>query len=275
MGRGATVEVNGVTLAYRRHGAGPPVLLVAPAAARAALWDMHQVPALVAAGYEVITFDNRGTVPSSSPPGPYRLAELVADTAGLIRALGIGPCRVAGSSLGAMVAQELALVRPDLVTGIALLGTRGRLTHYLRALTTATAQAVRHADTVPAGYAAVTGMGNLFGQRTLADDKFAAEWLALAEAFPVAGDGPASQYDAAAIPDRLAALSAVATPTLVMAFEQDVITPVELCREVAGAITGSTYVEVKECGHFGFLERPDEVNAHVINFFDSLATPAW
>lgn len=266
-----------MTLAYRRRGSGPPVLLIAPAAARAALWDMHQVPALVAAGYEVITFDNRGSAPSSAPTGPYRLAELVADTAGLIRALGIGPCRIAGSSLGAMIAQELALVRPDLVTGIALLGTRGRLTHYQRALAIATAQAVRAGDAIPASYAAVTGMGTLFGLRTLADDRFTADWLQLAESFPVRGEGPASQYDAARIPDRLDALSAVTTPTLVVAFDQDVVTPAELCREVANAIPGSSYVEVKDCGHFGFLERPDEVNGHVIAFFDTLAaaTASW
>ncbi len=268
---GSTVDVNGVTLAYERHGDGPPVLLVAPAAAPAALWKAHQVPALVRAGYEVITFDNRGSAGSSAPPGPYRLSELVGDTAQLIRALRIGPCGVVGSSLGALVAQELALARPDLVTGVALLGTRGRMTHYLAALTTTTAAAVRVGDAVPPDYAAVTGMGMLFGPRTLADDGFTADWLELAKSFPVRGDGPASQYDAAVTSDRLGALSGITAPTLVMGFAHDIIMPVQLCREVAAVITGSSYVEVQDCGHFGYLERPDEVNTTLVEFFETLA----
>jgi thioesterase CepJ len=271
MSAAASVDVNGVTLSYRRRGSGPPLLLIAPAAARSALWDLHQVPALVRAGYEVITFDHRGGGASSVPPGPYRLADLVADTSGLIRALDIGPCRIAGSSLGAMVAQELALVRPDLVTGMALLGTRGRLTRFLRGFGTAAVGATRPNSAIPPDYAAVNGMATLFSLRTLADDAFVDEWLQLAIRFPVRGDGLAEQYAAALFPDRLQALSAVTVPTLVVAFGEDVITPPELCREVAEAIQGSVYVEVKDCGHFGFLERPDEVNAQIVGFFDALS----
>ncbi|MER7168999.1 alpha/beta fold hydrolase [Micromonospora sp. NPDC000207] len=271
MRRTRTVEVNGVTLSYRREGAGPPVLLLAPAATRSALWDLHQVPALVRAGYEVVTFEHRGTAPSSCPPGPYRLAELVADTAGLIRALGLGPCRIAGSSLGAMVAQELALTRPDLLVGMALLGTRGRLTHFLERLSAASATVIRSADAVPPEYAAVTGMATLFGLRSLADDEFTRNWLDLATQFPIQGDGPAGHYAATIFPNRLDALTAVSVPTLVVGFAEDLITPPQLCAEVAKAIPGGEYVEIAECGHFGFLESPDEVNSHLVAFFDRLA----
>lgn len=246
------------------------MLLIAPAASRSALWDLHQVPALVRAGYEVVTFDSRGSAPSSAPPGPYRVAQLVADTAGLIQSLGLGPCRIAGSSLGAMVAQELAVVRPDLVTGMALLGTRGRLTYFLHQLTTTTAAAVRSGDGGDAAHAAVNSMLTLFSRRTLADDAFTRQWLEMATAFPTRGEGPAAQYEAATLTDRLDALTTVTVPTLVVAFAEDLITPPELCREVAAAIAGSEYVEVKDCGHFGFLERPGEVNDHLIRFFGAI-----
>lgn len=268
--RSPTVEVNGVTLSYQRQGSGPPVLLINPAASRSALWDIHQVPALVNAGYEVITFDSRGTVPSSVPPGPYRVSQLVADTAGLIQTLGLGPCRIAGASLGAMIAQELAVVRPDLVTAMALLGTRARLTHFLHQLTTTTAAAVRVADRSGAAHAAVNSMLTLFARRTLADDTFTRQWLEMATAFPIRGEGPAAQYEAATLTDRLDVLTSVTVPTLVVAFAEDVVTPPQLCREVADAIAGSEYVEVKDCGHYGFLEQPGEVNDHLVRFFGSV-----
>ena len=47
------------------------------------------VPALVAAGYFVVTFDNRGVEPSSSPPAPYSVDEMVDDTLGLMDHLGL------------------------------------------------------------------------------------------------------------------------------------------------------------------------------------------
>ena len=42
-----------------------------------------------------------------------------------------------------------------------------------------------------------------------------------------------------------------------------------MCQEVASAIPGCQYVEIDQCGHFGFLERPDEINATLLEFFSS------
>ncbi|NEB67029.1 alpha/beta hydrolase, partial [Streptomyces fulvissimus] len=82
---------------------------------------LHQVPALRAAGYRVVTFDNRGIPPTDVCADGFTVDDMVADTAGLIEHLGLGPCRVVGTSLGAHVAQELCLARPELVSQVVLL----------------------------------------------------------------------------------------------------------------------------------------------------------
>jgi pimeloyl-ACP methyl ester carboxylesterase len=64
------VTADGVTLAYEVRGAGESLLLVAGCGQPAAAWHLGLVPALVDAGYEVATYDNRGVEPSSSPPPP-------------------------------------------------------------------------------------------------------------------------------------------------------------------------------------------------------------
>src|SRR4051794_11208967 len=129
--------VNGVRLAHEEFGDGPPVLLVCGTGQPAISWQLAQVPALSAAGYRVVTFDNRGMAPSGSPPPPYTVAGMAADTAALIEQLGIGPCFVAGASLGAFITQELALARPDLVRGAVMMGTFGRQDAFRRAVTRA------------------------------------------------------------------------------------------------------------------------------------------
>jgi pimeloyl-ACP methyl ester carboxylesterase len=115
-------------------------LLIPPAASRATLWR-HQVPAFVEAGYPVFVYDLRETLPSGEPARIFNLADLVTDAAELITALGIGPSRVLGASLGALIAQELTLTKPSLVMAVALIGPRGRTDAFRAALARGYAQA--------------------------------------------------------------------------------------------------------------------------------------
>src|SRR5262245_47588326 len=105
--------INGIRLAFERYGRGERVLFIMGSSAGGRVWTMSQTPAVVAAGYQAVTFDNRGIPPSDVPPGRYALADLIADTEGLIEAIGGEPCHIVGTSMGAVVAQELALRRPD------------------------------------------------------------------------------------------------------------------------------------------------------------------
>lgn len=265
-----TAVVSDIYVTYEVRGSGDPVLLIPPAGTRATVWHSHLMPALVRAGYLVVTFDNRGTAPSAVPDGPYRLADLVEDAAGLIRTLALGPCRIVGASLGAMVAQELALAQPDVVRSAALLGTRCRTDFFRREMTRAAAARIRAADARPStDYEVVASMVQMFSARTLADDKAAADWFSVLRASPLRGQGPAAQYEATIIADRTAALRSVRCPCLVVGFAEDVLTPPALCREVAAAIPGARYAEVSGCGHFGYLEEPDAVSALLIEFFQA------
>lgn len=251
---------------HQSTGSGEPVLLLAPAATRSAVWSLHQVPALRAAGYRALTYDHRGTTDAFAPDGPWRFADLVADAARLVQEAAGEPCHLVGSSLGALVAQRLAVLRPDLVRSITLLGTRSRTPAFTAALAGANAGAARSGE-VPVDYAAAATMTQLFSPATLLDDRFAKEWLDLMTLRPIRGDGIARQYLATLTVDDWAdELSAIDCPTLVVGFPFDTVMPPALGREVADAIDGARYEEVPDCGHFGFLERPTEVNTLLLGF---------
>jgi pimeloyl-ACP methyl ester carboxylesterase len=167
-----------------------------------------------------------------------------------------------------MIAQELALARPDLVRAAVLLGTRCRTDSFRTMLAHAHAAQMTEVDHGPAAdFAALSHLAQLFAARTLADDRAVAEWFELFRAFPVRGAGPAAHYRAAVSADRSGALAGVSRPCLVVGFAEDVLTPPALCREVAAAIPGSWYLELADCGHFGFLERPEDVNEVILDFF--------
>jgi len=66
----------------------------------------------------VVRWDHRGHGQSAAPPGRYRLEVLAADAATILDLAGVRRCVVAGHSMGAAVALQLAARRPDLVAGI-------------------------------------------------------------------------------------------------------------------------------------------------------------
>jgi thioesterase CepJ len=254
-------------LDFEEYGSGEPVLLLPPAGTSAGIWALHQVPAIVDAGYRAIVLDSRGT--ATTPSAPFRLADLAGDAACLIAELRIGPCLVVGASLGAMIGQELALIRPDLVRAAALLGTRCRTDLFRAKFTRAYADQVRRGSP-PSEVEALMLLSQLFSAATLADDGQVADLLTLFRTFYARGVGPAMQYEATIIPDRSDALRQVGSPCLVIAFAEDTLTPPTLCREVAAAIPGCRYIEIADCGHFGFLERPERVNSTLIDFFSAV-----
>lgn len=104
----AEIVANGVRIGDEEFGEGEPVLLICGTSMPPVVWQMSLVPALVGAGYRVVTFANRGTEPSDAPPAPYTVADMTADAEGLIDALNLAPCRVVGYSLGGFIAEELS-----------------------------------------------------------------------------------------------------------------------------------------------------------------------
>jgi pimeloyl-ACP methyl ester carboxylesterase len=262
------VSTNGIRLAYERTGRGEPVLLIMGQAAGGNVWSVYQVPAMEGAGYEVITFDNRGMPPSEVPPGDYSLADLVADTAGLIEALGAGPCRLVGTSLGALVATELAVSRPDLVSCCALMAVRARSDAIRRAVSAGERALTTGGIQLPAAYEASVGVLQMFSPATLNDDAAISAWLDIYE-MSAGRRAAASGQDAIDLTcDRRDALRAVAVPCRVIAFSDDLMCPPHLCAEVAEAIPDCDYIEIGSCGHLGYLERPDEVNSAIVEFLD-------
>ncbi|MEU9900566.1 alpha/beta fold hydrolase [Streptomyces phaeochromogenes] len=264
------VHSNGIRLAYERAGRGESVLFIMGSAASRRQWDMHQTPALQESGYTTITFDNRGIPPSDAPPGKYALADMVADTKGLIEALDLGPCRIVGTSMGSMIAQELAIRHPQLVHAAVLMATRARSDAYRRASAAADRVLSESGVRLPPEYRAVNSVLQMLSPQTLNDDAAVASWL---EIFELAGSGAAvaeGQEWIVTDENRLADLSRIAAPCRVIAFSDDVATPAYLGAEVADAIPDCDLVEIPGCGHLGHLERPEPVNQAIVEFFDKV-----
>jgi pimeloyl-ACP methyl ester carboxylesterase len=262
------VSANGIRLAYQRSGRGEPVLLIMGSGAAGRVWTMHQTPALNRAGYETVVFDNRGIAPSDAPPGKYSLADMVADTKGLIEALDLGPCRVVGTSMGAMIAQELAIGSPHLVRSAVLMATRARSDAARRAQLAAEHALLESGVRLPPKYEAARTVLEMLSPATLNDDAAVSGWLEVFELSGGSDKTAGGQRWVDTIGDRRDALRKITVPCRAVGFSDDLICPPHLVAEVADAIPDCDFVEIPGCGHLGNLERPEAVNTAIIEFLD-------
>jgi pimeloyl-ACP methyl ester carboxylesterase len=120
------VEANGIRFAYRRFGKkqGVPLVFNIHILGNMDSWD----PAITdgfAEGREVILFNNAG-VASSSGDVPLTFAGMAENAGIFIDALNLSKVDVLGFSIGSMVAQNLAMQRPDLVRKLVLVGSAPR-----------------------------------------------------------------------------------------------------------------------------------------------------
>ncbi|MEW5847554.1 MAG: alpha/beta hydrolase [Myxococcota bacterium] len=111
----------GVRIHYDVQGTGPTVLLLAGLGYGG--WYWRHVRARLSPHCTVVTVDNRGSDGSDKPAGPYTTALLAEDAAAVLDVLGRLSTTVVGHSLGGLIAQELALARPDLVGRLVLMST--------------------------------------------------------------------------------------------------------------------------------------------------------
>jgi pimeloyl-ACP methyl ester carboxylesterase len=259
--------VNGTNLSYDDYGSGDPVVLITGSGATGSMWTPHQVPALTAAGFRVITVDNRGMPPSDPCPDGFTVDDMVADTAGLIELLGIEPCRIVGFSLGAMMVQELLLTYQDLITQAVLSATRGRTDAMRAAISAAESELAESAVVVPGRYAAVVHATQFLSPCTQRDERKIKDWLDVFEMSLVRPSENRSQLGLELLGDRLEEYRKISTPCLVIGFQDDLVAPPYLCREVADHIPDCQYEEIADCGHYGYLERPEAVNSLIIGYF--------
>lgn len=131
------ILANNILLEYENFGctSDPAILLIMGIGGHLTRWNLELCELLVARGYRVIRFDNRdcglSTHFSDAPVPdlralqngqpvtlPYTLDDLVADSVGLLDALGIKQANVAGASMGGAIAQLAAANYPERVISL-------------------------------------------------------------------------------------------------------------------------------------------------------------
>lgn len=239
-----------VALSHETHGDGPGVVLLHGVGLDRTMWA-RCLPAL-AARHRVTLVDLRGHGESPRAAAGVSLEELAADVAALLE----GPTHLVGFSLGALIAQQLALVKPELTASLALVSSVAGRSHEERE---AVARRRERAREDFAGSA-----------RAAVERWFSAEWqardpeLARSVLSTLLGIDPTSYlacYDVFATADAelWPALPQITAPTLAITGADDPGSTPEMSRRLAEQIPGARALIVPEARHLLPLEQPEQL----------------
>jgi 3-oxoadipate enol-lactonase len=235
-----------VRIGWERRGSGAPLLLVHGLGY--ARWGWEPVLEPLERSFDVILFDNRGIGESDAPPGPYTVAELATDAAQVLDEAGVERAHVLGTSLGGMVAQELALTAPERVDRLVL------------ACTTPGGPAAfpmpeRTVQLMTSGATLRQFVENALAPRP--DPELVDRILRHREATAQPLDAWSAQAAAGATFDALDRIARVEAPTLILHGTEDAVVDSRNSSLLASRIPDSRVELFPGGGHLFFWEQPD------------------
>lgn len=257
--------VDGARIRYIDAGHGAPVIFLHGLGASMYAWRRN-LPAVAAAGFRVVAFDNRGFGLSDKPAAPYDNAAYARLAVGLMDSLRLTDAVLVGHSMGGAIAAEVAIEYPQRVRGLVLVGSAG--------LGAREPFLFRMARWPMLGRLALVFRGRGFTGRLLRATYFDPNKVTEADVdqyyAPVAQSeygralvGVLRQFRCAALGGRL---DHIAAPTVVLWGEEDRWVPIALGRALAAGITRSAFVSVPRAGHSVQEEAAGEVNHLIIRF---------
>lgn len=246
--------VNGIRMYYATFGEGSPVLLIHGGLSHADVWA-NQVPALVAAGHEVIVADSRGHGRSTRTAEPFGYHLMASDYLALLDYLKIDKVSLVGWSDGGIIGLDIAMNHPERLTRL-----------FAHAANVTTDGVLPNLDNHPVFGGFMKRMKADYDRLHAASSK-------------ERGETPAgSDYDAfvaqighmwASQPGWTAAqLAAIKVPSVIVLGDHDEAISRAHTDYMAKTIPGATLVILPRVSHFAMLQDPDGYTNAVLSVLD-------
>ena len=264
----------GVSLYYESEGEGEAVLLAMGTGGDHTLWAQNT--GALSDAYRVVTYDNRGTGRSTTPPDleSYSMRILADDAAALLDALEIERAHVSGLSLGSTVTQELAINYPERVISAQLHCTWGRTDAWLARLFESMAYPVRNDDMEAfVNQAFLWVLSPSYLNEKPEEVAAIEQGYLLDNPYPPTKEGLLGHLHADLTHDSIDRVERIAAPTLVTSGEMDWQVPTRYGNAVHELIAGSRMHVFggPYSSHMAFTEMAEEFNALSRAFIDEHA----
>lgn len=280
-------NVNGITIAYESFGnkTDETIVLIQGTGATLLHYPIELCERLAANGYNVIRFDNRDVglsshldslgqpdweaigpfVGSCEPaPLPYTLLDMAKDVTGLMDALEVDKAHIVGTSMGASIAQLIAIHFPDRVLTLTFIASStGNPTR-----PQGSPEALKAMATPPPTTSNTDSLTNylvhMYGILGSVDDRAILKKRAMDHVKNRNWDPKSVNRQVAAVLigdycDRRKQLGQLEIPAMVIHGDADPIVPLEAGKEVASSIPNAELCIIEGMGHDLSMEFVDRI----------------
>ncbi len=264
-----TIRVGDIDIACQDLGSGDPLVMIMGYGGSMDLWSPRLLQ-LLTASHRVLVFDNRGMGRTTSSDAEYSISQFAQDTLGLMDSLCIDEAIVLGWSMGAEIAQELAILHPERVRRLILIsgGPGGK-----EQIAPGPGIMQQLADT--SGNSLERGLRIirlLVPQSWLNGHPFIWTW------FPInATMNPQERTlrQLRAIMEwegSFSRLHQIVSPTLIITGDEDAVFPTQNSTLLADGILGSRLVRIPGGGHGVIFQHPDLIANEISVFLSDSGT---
>jgi 3-oxoadipate enol-lactonase len=261
-----------VAIAYDIRGRGSPLVLIQGVGV--GRWGWEPVAARLARRFQVITIDNRGIGASDAPPGHYSTRAMVDDVLAVLDHAGIQQASVVGTSLGGMIAQELALAHPERIDKLVLVATIPGGPRS-RPMPLPTTYRFAWAPFMTSQAKLQQFVNAALGPETLRRrPKLARRLAARKLAHPQSQHAWRAQTEAGMLFNPLGQQRRITHPTLIVQGTADQVVNPGNAEVLAGLIPDARVQRFDGTGHLAYWERPRPFVRVVTDFLTDPASPA-
>jgi pimeloyl-ACP methyl ester carboxylesterase len=249
----ANAQIGDLNLYYEVEGQGPALVLIQGYTCSYRFWDpmMHEL----AARFCVVRFDNRGSGLTTDKGEPFSVDTMAADTAALIRHLGLGSAAIVGHSMGGAIVQTLLENFPHACGKCVVLNSARSFskeaTALLEGLLTLRQANVDFDFLIDASLRLLSGLSWLSIPSNIEGFRAAVK----SEPAPQSIEDQSRQLGALKRFDATPYRARPSRPVLVVSSTDDILTPIADGERIATAL-GATHRSIR-AGHPSVLEQPD------------------
>jgi 3-oxoadipate enol-lactonase len=243
------ININGLNIAYTRHGKGIPLVLIHGYPLDHTTWN--DVLPLLENEFDVIMPDLRGFGESDVAEGQYTISDMATDITGLLDALSIEKSFVAGHSMGGYISLAFAGSYSHRVLGLGLVSTQAMADPPER-------KRGRYASAEEIMKTGIGPVSDSFPALLSPDQKVQVIVREVIAKQPPEGLAGALRAMAER-DDSSSILSNFEFPVAIVHGDADALIPIQRAREIKDAIPHATLLELPEVGHMPAMESPEAV----------------
>lgn len=249
---------------YEVHGTGDPLMLIAGLGSDSQSW--LSILDDLAGHYTVITMDHQGIARSSPLKTETSIHKMADDCLSILAHLGISSAHLLGHSMGGFIAMDMAIRHPERVDRLVLAGTSSFSCRRNKALLTDWAFYLEQGMDPELWFRNIFYW--VFSPAFFENEEMVRDFINFELAYPYPIDPFTFRNQAEAIHqfDCRETVSKIASRTLVVAGQDDLLFSPDDCHRLAQAIPHAHYRLVPNVGHSLFTENPKAFHAIVLEF---------